>query len=158
MLLSCLLIIWKLYCLWMPTMTRQRGYGVNSVRDSEFVLNFHIWWHQTGEHYQSIQDCTRLLWTWKCHGLGRDHHDWEDRTPHLMRECHWALLQHHWAYCCALRPLAQECTHLSWWQCKRPLCTCCPRSPAVSAVFCCCFFFCVCVCVVVVDLFCFLFC
>ena len=25
--------------------------------------------------------------------LGRDHHDWEDRPPHLPRKCHWALLQ-----------------------------------------------------------------
>ena len=36
---------------------------------------------------------TRPLWRWKCCGLGRDHHDWEDRTPHLPGEYNCAPLQ-----------------------------------------------------------------
>ena len=54
-------------------------------------------------------------WRWECLSLGRDHHDREDRTPHLPGECHWALLQRQplLAYCCALRPSAWECIHFS---------------------------------------------
>ena len=48
--------------------------------------------------------------------------------------CHWALPQRQclWAYCCALRPSAWKCIHLSRRQCKSPAWTCCPRSPTVS--------------------------
>ena len=82
----------------------------------------------------SSYDRTRPLWRLKCHGLGRDHQDWENRTPHMPRECRWALLQRqcHWAHCCALRPSAWEGIHLSWRQCKSPSCVCCPRSHTVS--------------------------
>ena len=82
----------------------------------------------------SGHDRTRPLWRWKSHGLERDHHDWEDKTPHLPEECRWALLQRkcHWAYCCALSPSAWECIYLSRRQCKSQSCTCCPKSPAVS--------------------------
>ena len=34
----------------------------------------------------SGHDITRPLWRWQCHGLGRGHHDWEDRTLHSSGE------------------------------------------------------------------------
>ena len=67
---------------------------------------------------------------------------WGRVTMTGRTECHicqrnvtaWVLLQRQcqWAYCCALRPSAWDCIHLSRGLCKSPLCTCCPRSPALS--------------------------
>ena len=70
------------------------------------------WWTAKGLESKwgalpaSSHDRTRPLWRWKCRGLGRDHHDREDITLHLLGERHWALQQRqcHWAYCCALHP------------------------------------------------------
>ena len=131
MLLSCVLFVRTSCCHWMPTITRQGGYG-GQLRQrwtvarwsnlmfsdvSKFVLDFHYGRKSVCRELETLQtyshDRTRPLWRWKCHDFGRDHDDWENRTPQMPGECHWALLQRqcHWAYCCALRPSAWECSH-----------------------------------------------
>ena len=137
----------------MPTITRQGRYGVDSVRGGLSHLTLcrwveihsrFLWWAAKGLASKwetlpsSSHDCKRPLWRWKCHCLGRNYHDREDRTPHLPGECHWALIQRqfHWDYCCALRSSPWERIHLSRRQCKSPSCTCCPRSPAVRLSHC----------------------
>ena len=105
---------------------------------TEFTKSSFSSWAAKGlqSNWEPLQASNRAwpLWRWRCHGLGIDHRDWEDRTPHLPGERHWALLQRqcYWAYCCALSPPVWECIHLSRWHCKSPSCTCYPKSSAVS--------------------------
>ena len=74
---------------------------------TKFTESQFAWWaakglaSKKGALPASSHDHTRSIWRWKCHGFGRDHHDWEDRTPHLSGECHRALLERqcHWGYC-----------------------------------------------------------
>ena len=77
--------------------------------ESSFVSDFpdgrqRAWSRAGGALPASSHDRIRPLRRWKCHGLGRDHHDWEDRTPHLSGECHRALLQETTSLGLMLRP------------------------------------------------------
>ena len=88
MLVSCVLVVGTLCCHGMPTIARQGGHGVDSVRvgrwsnvmfsdASEFVLDFHDGQQKvgrrTGERYQPPAMIARdLLRRWKCHALEKE--------------------------------------------------------------------------------------